>query len=227
MEAILEVFSAQNEEGLSSMEAALLTLEEHPTDLERLNTVFRFCHTLKGDAASLGFDSLAEFTHALEDLLAQLRSSGIAVTSEHITLLLQAVDLLRMMIADALEGLDDLTAEHRALLDRVQTALDSISNRAAEDGEGFEARQLDVDGAPDSLAETKRASTLRVELSTLDRLLEIAGELAIARGRLSQAFHDERESVSDEVYVAHRSMDHVFSELQSEVAVTDLLTQRT
>jgi len=101
-EALLLIFSEEAEEGLVRMEQALVALEEQPDDSEALQTVFRVAHTLKGSAACLGFADLAEMTHGLEGVLDRLRSGQVALSREVVDALLESVDVLREMVAEAL-----------------------------------------------------------------------------------------------------------------------------
>src|SRR5580704_543699 len=52
-EAVLAAFLVESEEGLDSMEQALVQMESSPSDLELLHSIFRVAHTLKGNATSL------------------------------------------------------------------------------------------------------------------------------------------------------------------------------
>ena len=99
-DALVRLFFEESEEGLLAMEEALVALECRG-DSEALGTLFRVAHTLKGNAASLGFTDLAEVTHRLEDVLDRLRSSALAVDRDVIDVLLESVDLLREMLAEA------------------------------------------------------------------------------------------------------------------------------
>jgi two-component system chemotaxis sensor kinase CheA len=116
---LLEAFAEQSAEGLAAMEESLLALEAQPGDAELLNTIFRICHTLKGDASILELPALTEFAHVLEDLLDALRADTVLTSTEVITLLLQAVDALREMVEDALDGRIGKRREHQALLRKV------------------------------------------------------------------------------------------------------------
>jgi two-component system, chemotaxis family, sensor kinase CheA len=100
-DALMRLFFEESEEGLLAMEHALLVLEENPADAEPLKTLFRVAHTLKGNSGSLGFARLAAVTHGLEDVLARLRGGSLAVSREVIDLLLESVDVLREMLAEA------------------------------------------------------------------------------------------------------------------------------
>lgn len=99
-EALLEVFFAESAEGLDSMEEALLTLEEHPEDEGALRTLFRAAHTLKGNAASLGFNELAEITHGVEDVLAVMRERRLEADRQVTNLLLASIDALRNLLRE-------------------------------------------------------------------------------------------------------------------------------
>src|ERR1051325_643539 len=101
---ILQAFLVESQEHLREMEEALIALENHPGDQEVLRTIFRLAHTVKGSASCLGFEALTGFAHCLEDLLARLRRRDFPVSGALITLLLQAVDVLREMVPEAIGG---------------------------------------------------------------------------------------------------------------------------
>jgi two-component system chemotaxis sensor kinase CheA len=115
-EAIFQTFLIESEEHFAIMEEALLALESHPEDEELLQTIFRMAHTIKGSAACLGFQTLTEFAHVLEDLLEKLRDHTIVVTDNLITILLQAVDVLKQMGPDAVAGIEEMQPSYRAVL---------------------------------------------------------------------------------------------------------------
>jgi len=61
------------------------------------------------------------------------------------------------------------------------------------------------------------ARTLRVDIDKLDRLLNLTGEIAIARGRLTEMLTQASDQVKDDVIEAQRSMDPLYMELQELV----------
>ncbi|MFP4567875.1 MAG: Hpt domain-containing protein, partial [Candidatus Woesearchaeota archaeon] len=72
----------------------LLTLEHTPEDEDNINKLFRSFHTLKGNAAAMGFMKFSELAHSLEDLLTKVRDKEIPVSKELIDVLLEGVDFL-------------------------------------------------------------------------------------------------------------------------------------
>jgi two-component system chemotaxis sensor kinase CheA len=217
-EAIVQVFLAQSEEGLTAAEERLVALESRPDDAEALGEVFRVIHTLKGDAGSLGFAAMADFTHGVEDLLDGLREGRQAVTSERVTLLLEAVDALRELLADAAVGLDETRPAHRELRRRLHED-ERASGAGGGGGDVSLAEAASVHDAPKTAPAPSagaQAKTLRVDVDKLDQLLTLTGEVAVARGRLTQALEDP-ERTSDKVLEIHREADRLYLDLQELV----------
>jgi two-component system chemotaxis sensor kinase CheA len=65
-----ELFFETAQELLQSLNDEALELEKHPGDLERVRSLRRIVHTLKGDAAACGFHEMSNAAHAFEDALA-------------------------------------------------------------------------------------------------------------------------------------------------------------
>jgi two-component system chemotaxis sensor kinase CheA len=100
--ALLADFSAESRESIAGAEAALLELEANPENIEAINTVFRAFHTVKGTAAFLGLDHLAEFAHHAESLLSRVRAREVPFTQAVANLTLRSNDVLGRFL-DAVE----------------------------------------------------------------------------------------------------------------------------
>jgi two-component system, chemotaxis family, sensor kinase CheA len=98
MMEILKVFFEESAEGLNAMESGLLALET-ATDREVVNTIFRAAHSIKGGAGSFGLMPISDFTHGVETLLDEMRTGKRPATPDAVQLLLQAVDVIRELIA--------------------------------------------------------------------------------------------------------------------------------
>jgi two-component system chemotaxis sensor kinase CheA len=77
--ALARLLFEASHEGLATMEEALVNLEASPGQSDALKALCRAAHTLKGNAASLGFSEIAEMTHELENVLDCLRGGSLAV----------------------------------------------------------------------------------------------------------------------------------------------------
>src|SRR5215470_16836624 len=86
-----DAFFEESFEALDSMEAALLKLDVGAPDAERINTIFRVAHSIKGGSATFGFKDIASFTHSLETMLDEMRAGRLHVTQAISNLLLKSV----------------------------------------------------------------------------------------------------------------------------------------
>ncbi|MFN4103894.1 MAG: Hpt domain-containing protein, partial [Tepidimonas sp.] len=68
-----QIFFEEAGENLEQMEQLLLNLDLDTVDDETLNAIFRCAHSIKGGAATFGFEDVAELTHQMESLLDKLR----------------------------------------------------------------------------------------------------------------------------------------------------------
>jgi two-component system chemotaxis sensor kinase CheA len=214
---IVQIFRAESEENLREMELAFVQLESTPDDAETLQAIFRAAHTIKGNAAGLGFPALARFAHTVEDVLDGLRTESITLTTPLATILLQAVDALRQLVAAAVEGADNLQPEHLDLLEALTTEAGTPApgGQASERRDGMADRRTS-DGRRRS--DQSRAQTLRVEIEKLDRMLNLTGEIAVARERLAGLLEDRDRGIQiEDVLEAHRAADRLFLDLQEEV----------
>lgn len=129
----VQTFFEESFEGLDVMEAGLLALEPGvTTDLEKINTIFRAAHSIKGGGGTFGFKDVTDFTHLMETLLDGMREGRLSVTSEAVDALLQSVDCLREMLIAARENIPVEPEQVRALRARLSRLLNQqpAQNRA-------------------------------------------------------------------------------------------------
>lgn len=219
-QAVLQTFLAESEERLFEMEEGLIALERQPDDPDTVQTIFRCAHTLKGNASALQFPTVAEFAHAMEDLLQQWRSRALPVTTAAVSLLLRGVDALRRMVLLAPAGRDDLDVPHRDLLRRIRAACSGEQGSAAgpsRDTLPVQQSAARAEAAPSARERHARTRTLRVDIRKLDRLLDLTGEMAIAEGRLSRVLQRRDAAFGDDALDVHREVGRLFHELQEVI----------
>ncbi|OBW58503.1 chemotaxis protein CheA [Solibacillus silvestris] len=102
----LEMFIEESKEHLQACSEHLLELEKNPEDLTIVGEIFRSAHTLKGMAATMGFEDLADLTHKMENILDAIRNSKIKVNAEILDVVFESVDHLEEMVFDIADGGD-------------------------------------------------------------------------------------------------------------------------
>jgi two-component system, chemotaxis family, sensor kinase CheA len=101
---LLEGFLAETTELLEKLDDDLISLEKNPEEAELMNRIFRSIHTVKGASSFLGFDLLVKVTHKTEDVLNRLRKGELALNSQIMDVILEAVDLVKTLVADIKDG---------------------------------------------------------------------------------------------------------------------------
>ncbi len=99
-----EIFIAESTEHLQILNRSLLKLESHAEDFAALNEMFRAAHTLKGNAASLEYEKMANLSHQMENVLDRLRNRKLHINSEITDLLFESVDLLEKLLDETVKG---------------------------------------------------------------------------------------------------------------------------
>jgi chemosensory pili system protein ChpA (sensor histidine kinase/response regulator) len=202
---VLSYFAPEAQEYLESLEAQLLRLEKEPHNSEVINQVFRTAHTLKGSAYTVGFQSIGDLTHYVEDFMGAVRDGRVKILPGHTDMLLRSVDVVRQLMRLDPTSLGILRQRYAAAMsglrqmDQTTAALVVESNSPAhlpKTPVGQESRdQEEADHA--SAAKGKPADgraaddreVIRVNRDRLERLLNLVGELVIGRGRLDQRLH--------------------------------------
>jgi two-component system chemotaxis sensor kinase CheA len=212
MEMVRAVFRAEATEVLAGMEQVFLALESSP-EAGALEGALRSVHTLKGNALLMGFPAASELAHTLEELLARLVVKALEVTPALVTLLLQALDVFRLLIGltpgtVAPGGLD--AAEVQRRLKEAAGVEGSVAARPEQEPSAA-ARPAEASSQP------APERTLRVGLDRLDRMLDLTGEIAIARGRLTSMLEQAGRYSPQQLLEAHRDADRLYLDLQELV----------
>ncbi|HXX58451.1 MAG TPA: chemotaxis protein CheA [Thermodesulfovibrionales bacterium] len=96
-------FIAEAEELLGEAGRLLVEVQETYTtgvNPDTINAIFRAIHTIKGISGLFGFKDIADFSHAFESLLDDLRLGRIDLTHEVILFLFAQIDILKKTVED-------------------------------------------------------------------------------------------------------------------------------
>jgi two-component system chemotaxis sensor kinase CheA len=101
-EDILQEFLAESWENLGRLDSEIVSLEKDPKNTALLASIFRTIHTIKGTCGFIGLTGLGSIAHSAENVLGKMRDGVLDVTQDAISLVLQAVDVIK----DLLQGLE-------------------------------------------------------------------------------------------------------------------------
>ena len=114
-----DTFLQEADELLGVIEAAALTISAESADKEAINQIFRAFHTIKGSGAMFGFQQVAEFTHHVENLLDLVREGLVPASDQLSTIILSAIDEIRLLLNAAQSGTSPDATSQSALLQQV------------------------------------------------------------------------------------------------------------
>lgn len=176
---LFQLYVVEAEECLASLEQGLVNLEQRPDDQALIAEIFRVAHTLKGNSSSLGFKSLAQFSHEVEEFLHRFRKGEQHPDGELISLLLRAVDVMNRWLPSLEVGIErpmtgEQTEVHAELLRFRKSPAAAAIPAAAETPEESDEK----------IAPPTARRTMRVEARRMDALLDLVGEISIAAERV-------------------------------------------
>jgi two-component system, chemotaxis family, sensor kinase CheA len=226
-----DLFVSESREYVRSIGSLIIDLEKDAGDKEKIDTLFRATHSIKGMAASMEFGQIAGLAHKLEDLMAKVRKGTLAFDRGVTDLLLEGADCLDLLITDVETGAEasrdteDLIARiaaYEPLPDRAgapavaeaatatTSALPPPENRGKERGGAREQKK--------ERSETRQ--TVRVKTALLDHLINITGELITNKHRLINL---SRESGKREMQDAVTDLSRLLRLLHNEVLQVRLM----
>ena len=182
LDEVLREFLIECHENLDQLDRDLVILEHDPRHRDVLANIFRTIHTIKGTSGFFDFETLGAITHSGENLLSKLRDGALVVTPEITSGLLALVDAVRAILAcieaTGKEGEED----YSALVSRLDSLQEAKPQTVTAPPETLDAHDVPLQDAGSGLSET----SIRVDVGLLDRLMNLVGELVLARNQILQ-----------------------------------------
>lgn len=209
-------FIEECKELIEGIARELVALEKNPSDEELINKIFRYAHSIKGNAGFIGLTNLSELAHKMENVLGKLRDKEFHFFAEINDIMFKGLDIARGILSDFIEG-----RSRDWDIKGVYSDLENLLAGPSKD-EAVKAVARDQTPAQKSKAnnqnaardEDESASFMRVSTSRLDKLVNLVGELAAGRSRLTQLSKEARNKPLEEVTSFIASIS---SQIQSEV----------
>jgi chemosensory pili system protein ChpA (sensor histidine kinase/response regulator) len=206
---LLPIFLEEANELYPLIGSTMRSWREQPGDAQLGNNLQRCLHTLKGSARMAGAMRLGELTHRVEDRVSQ------AITRSEFN--------------------ETLWNEMDGYLDRIALAIEQLQLPVAE-GEIAQAQALPASAliAP-ALAQTleigaeraMQSALLRVRSDTVDRLVNEAGEVSVARSRAELELREFKSGVLELTESVNRLRKlvreieiHAEGQMQARVSIT-------
>jgi len=196
---LLGEFLAETEEMLEAISGELVAWEADPSERTRLDSIFRFVHTVKGNCGLFDFPRLQALSHAAEDALADVRAGRRVPDAGLVTAILAIIDRIGNFVAAIREGTtipeggDDSLIASLLLTDE---NLETVNLGAAhvEDGDRK---------APGG------KQSLRLSVELLDQMMNCVSNIVLSRNEMA---HQLKETDAPQSVVA------TFKRLSNQIA---------
>ena len=180
MDDLIADFVAECREMLEALGGEIVAWEAQPDDRARLDSIFRFVHTVKGNCGFFEFPRLEALSHAAEDALADVRAGRRHADGPMVTAVLAIIDRIGEMIAQIEAGDELLPGDDSGLIAALEVGAEGPSPVAT------------LAEGPGRAASAPRTIRLSVEL--LDRVMSTVSDMVLARNELARRL---RESPTD------------------------------
>ncbi|MGN6058810.1 MAG: chemotaxis protein CheA [Sphingomicrobium sp.] len=205
MDDLIADFVAECREMLEALGGEIVAWEAQPDDRARLDSIFRFVHTVKGNCGFFEFPRLEALSHAAEDALADVRAGRRVPDGPLVSAVLGIIDRIAEMIA-AIEAGEEMPAGDDSAL--IQALAPGAETHAAP------AVATVAEGHGKSSAAPR---TIRLSVELLDRVMSTVSDMVLARNELARRL---RESPTDV------SVDGAFERLSAIIAeMRDAITR--
>jgi len=163
MDDLLQEFLSETTESLAVLDVELVRFERESSDATILSNIFRLMHTIKGTCGFLGLPRLGAVAHAGENILGKFRDGELEVTPRAVTLILKAIDQIRVLLAEMESTGVEPAGSDAELIDEINAAASGAAGaapapampEAAADGPAFSDEGFPV--AAELLAEVAHA----------------------------------------------------------------------
>jgi two-component system, chemotaxis family, sensor kinase CheA len=193
-----EIFLAEALESSEQLNRYFTVLERNNTDIQAIEAIFRITHTLKANAAAMGYEGIAELSHLLEDIFSIIKKKSHLLDSQIFNDLFRANDKLNELIKSVRTN---AKVSYKGIATKLKVILNSQlsvtseqlpvnngqQNNTAENQEQFNNHnnEQETTNKKQEIINIEQETTLiQVPIKKLDNLLNLIGELIIERDRL-------------------------------------------
>jgi two-component system chemotaxis sensor kinase CheA len=182
MDDLINDFVAESREMLDALGGAVVAWEAAPEDRERLDEIFRFVHTIKGNSGFFDLPRLGALSHAAEDALAEVRTGRRAADARLVSAVLAVIDRIGELVHALETGEPAASASDEGLIEALKGTAEEVL--PAETGK---AQVADQRGA---------IRSIRLPVDLLDRMMGGVSDMVLARNELARRLREAPPSAA-------------------------------
>lgn len=187
MDDLLADFVAETREMLEASEGEIIAWEADPADGSRIDTIFRFVHTVKGNCGFFDFPRLADLSHAAEDTLADVRAGRRKADAALVSAVLAVIDRI-VELVNAIEAQGNCPkGDDSDLIAALQEGAIAapLPVMADHPEPSNEAGHPQSPSAQQAAITSQAQRTIRLPVDLLDRVMSGVSDMVLARNDLA------------------------------------------
>jgi two-component system chemotaxis sensor kinase CheA len=185
MDELINDFIAETRDMAQALSGAIVAWEAAPDDRARLDEIFRFVHTVKGNSGFFDLPRLQQLSHAAEGALAEVREGKRPADRAFVNAVLAVIDRIGELV-QAMESGESVGSEDDEQL------IAALSPDAA-------VPALQPEAPPAAETDTKKAvRSIRLSVDLLDRMMSGVSDAVLARNELARRLRDLPRDVAIE-----------------------------
>jgi two-component system chemotaxis sensor kinase CheA len=203
MDDLITDFIAESREMLDALGGEIVAWEAAPGDRARLDAIFRFVHTVKGNCGFFDLPRLEALSHAAEGALAEVRAGKRVPDQRLVSAVLGVIDRIGELVEAIESGEPLLAGDDERLI-------------AALSGAAPEPEAPETEGAP---ADPRRpVRSIRLSVDLLDRMMSGVSDMVLARNELSRRLRDTPADLA--VEAAFERVSSCIAEMRDAITLT-------
>ncbi|MEY3219219.1 MAG: hypothetical protein RIT27_576 [Pseudomonadota bacterium] len=231
----MEIFLDEAEEILETCQSLLGRWQSSPNSMPLLKELQRELHTLKGGARMVGISAMGDLSHQLESVLTKIVDGNAQSNPVLQGIVQESVDELATMLESVKNGGTPNAAAH--LINKIAGALDKSNavEHLPEKTESVVEETKPVKAEkPDKSEENQSSETsssdpderVRVSAILIDKLTNLAGEMAISRAHMEQQQGAVKNNIIEMEQTVMRLRDQLRRlEIETEVQIISNYTK--
>src|SRR5688500_5531900 len=205
MDDLIADFVAECREMLEALGGEIVAWEAQPDDRARLDSIFRFVHTVKGNCGFFEFPRLEALSHAAEDALADVRAGRRVADPALVSAVLAIIDRIGEMIGCIEAGEDFPAGDDSSLIDALAPGAEGPATPVA-------AAMSEARGAASA------PRTIRLSVELLDRVMSGVSDMVLARNELARRLRETSTDV--DVGGAFERLSGIIAEMRDAITRT-------
>ena len=204
MDDLVADFTAECREMLEALGGEIVAWEAEPDNRARLDSIFRFVHTVKGNCGFFDFPRLEALSHAAEDALADVRAGRRQPDASLVSAVLGVIDRIGEMVATIEAGQPMPQGNEDALIAALSPGAEGATPVASTIAE-----------AHGKLAAPR---TIRLSVELLDRVMSGVSDMVLARNELARRLREAPGEVA--VDGAFERLSGIIAEMRDAITRT-------